>query len=143
MLRFWLPKCVVSEIRKLLEPVAARTAAKTASTELREEIRRQAALLDGLDPETDPRSLMRHDMAVHRLIYRAAANPHLEEILIRYDNLATRIWCLLLDKLPPIASHIKENKVLLEAIASGDEERASTIALENIAEFERTVRQVI
>ena len=41
---------------------------------------------------------MRWDMRVHRSIYRAAGNPHLEDTLVRYDNLATRIFCLFLDR---------------------------------------------
>jgi len=39
----------------------------------------------------ESRELMRYDLTVHRLIYRAAANPHLEATLVRYDILATRI----------------------------------------------------
>ncbi|HEX5905773.1 MAG TPA: hypothetical protein VFY56_02055 [Propionibacteriaceae bacterium] len=46
-------------------------------------------------------------MAIHRLTYRATGNPHLEDVLVRYDNLATRIWCLVIDKLPDLADHIR------------------------------------
>lgn len=82
-------------------------------------------------------------MAVHRLIYQAAGNSRLQEILIRYDNLATRIWCYLLDKLPSVAGHIKENAVLLRAIADGDADLASSLAEEAITEFESLVRKVL
>lgn len=133
----------VTEVRILLEPLAARRAAKSASPQLREEIRQRADFLDKLDPSTDERTLMRHDMAVHRLIYQAAGNSRLEEMLVRYDNLATRIWCYLLDKLPSVASHIKENAALLRAIADGDEARASSLAEDNITEFETVVRKVL
>jgi DNA-binding GntR family transcriptional regulator len=133
----------VSEIRMLLEPLAARRAAKTANQELRTELLHRAEFLEQLDPATDQRSLMQHDMAVHRLIYRAAGSARLEEILVRYDNLATRIWCFLLDKLPSVSGEIKGNAVLLRAIASGDDERASALALQDIAAFEATVRKVI
>ena len=133
----------VTEVRILLEPLAARRAAKSATPRLREEIRQRAAFLDALDPQTDERALMRHDMAVHRLIYQAAGNSRLEEMLIRYDNLATRIWCYLLDKLPSVAGHIKENSVLLRAIADGDEQLASSLAEDSISEFETMVRKVL
>lgn len=86
---------------------------------------------------------MQHDMAVHRLIYRAAGSSRLEEILVRYDNLATRIWCFLLDKLPSVSGEIRENAVLLRAIAGGEGERASSLALDSIAAFDATVRKVI
>lgn len=133
----------VTEVRILLEPLAARRAAKSATPQLREEIRQRAIFLDELDPAIDELTLMRHDMAVHRLIYQAAANSRLQEILIRYDNLATRIWCYLLDKLPSVASHIKENAVLLRAIADGDENLASSLAEDAISEFETMVRKVL
>lgn len=133
----------VSEIRMHLEPLAVKRAAKTANHELRNELLQYAETLEQLDPATDQRSLMQHDMAVHRLIYRAAGSSRLEEILVRYDNLATRIWCFLLDKLPSVSAEIKDNAVLLRAIAAGDSEHASSLALENIAAFETTVRKVI
>lgn len=133
----------VTEVRTLLEPLAARRAAISATPQLREEIRQRAVFLDELDPATDERALMRHDMAVHRLIYQAAGNSRLQEILIRYDNLATRIWCYLLDKLPSVAGHIKENAALLRAIADGDADLASSLAGDAISEFEKLVRKVL
>ncbi|MCZ9337271.1 FCD domain-containing protein, partial [Streptomyces sp. TRM76130] len=59
--------------------------------------------------------LIRLDMAVHRAIYAATRNPYLEDTLIRYDNLATRIWCLFLDRLPSLAGHVHEHGPLLRA----------------------------
>lgn len=91
----------VSEIRQLLEPLAARHAAKRASTALRQELLDVAGKIARLDlSPADARDLMRYDLTVRCLIYRAAVNPHLVDTLIRYDNLATRIWCLVLDKVP-------------------------------------------
>ena len=86
---------------------------------------------------------MRYDLTVHRLIYRAAGNPHLEDTLIRYDNLATRIWCLVLDKVPLVTGHITEHVDLLHAIADGDAELAAGLALEHVTSFEKTIRSVL
>lgn len=133
----------VSEIRMLLEPLAVRRAAGNPNQELKKALLQKAEFLEQLDPATDQRLLMQHDMAVHRLIYRAAGSSRLEEILVRYDNLATRIWCFLLDKLPSVSGEIKDNALLLRAIAAGDGERASALAVEAISAFEATVRKVI
>lgn len=131
----------VSEIRESLEPLAARRAAKMANAQMRSELRRVAAAIAAIDPAAgDQRELMRYDITVHRLIYRAAANPHLEDVLIRYDNLATRIWCLVLDKVPSVSGHITEHKDLLEAIADGRADDAARLALEHVTSFERTIR---
>ena len=96
------------------------------------------------DPSpAESRELMRYDLTVHRLIYRAAANPHLEDTLIRYDNLATRIWCLVLDKVPSVSGHISEHVELLKAVAEGDADRAGELALHHVTSFEETIRKVL
>jgi DNA-binding GntR family transcriptional regulator len=134
----------ISEIRELLEPLAARRAANRASAAMRQELLEVANKIAHLDSgPAESRDLMRYDLTVHRLIYRAAANPHLEDTLIRYDNLATRIWCLVLDKVPSVSGHITEHVDLLEAIAAGDAERAGQLALEHVSSFEQAVRSVL
>lgn len=138
----------VSDIRELLEPLAARRAATNAGPGMRAELREVARTIASIDAGTDAgpgdkRELMRYDLTVHRLIYRAAGNPHLEDTLIRYDNLATRIWCLVLDKLPSVAGHIAEHVRLLDAVADGDAELAGKLALEHVSSFEKSVRQVL
>ena len=133
----------VSELRESLEPLAAKRAAKLATPALRAEIRETAAAIAGMDGDDDPYDLMRYDIKVHRLIYRAAANAHLEDVLIRYDNLATRIWCMVLEKVPSVSSHIAEHVELLEAVADGDSERAGKLALEHVTSFEQAIRNVL
>lgn len=134
----------VSEIRQLLEPLAARRAALLATPALRAELRAVAGTIGTLHAQPrDQRELMRYDLTVHRLIYKAAANPHLEDALIRYDNLATRIWCLVLDKVPSVSGHIAEHVRLLESIADGDAALAAELALEHVTSFEKTIRSVL
>jgi DNA-binding GntR family transcriptional regulator len=111
-------------------------------TPVREALKRLEG--DHLDvTEIDRTELMRWDLAVHRAIYRAAGNPHLEDVLIRYDNLATRIFCLFLDRLPTVDEHVGEHVELLRAIAAGDAERADDLAREHVLGFERAIRAVI
>ncbi len=134
----------VSEVRELLEPLAARSAAIRASVSMRQELLDVASAIAALEPgPSESRELMRYDLTVHRLIYKAAGNPHLEDTLIRYDNLATRIWCLVLDKLPSVSGHITEHVELLKAVAEGDADRAAELALHHVTSFEETVRKVL
>jgi DNA-binding GntR family transcriptional regulator len=134
----------VSEIRELLEPLAARRAAKRASESMRRELLRVAEAIAELGPgQAESRELMRYDLMVHRLIYKAAANPHLESTLIRYDNLATRIWCVVLDKVPSVSGHITEHVDLLRAVADGDADKAAELALHHVTSFEETIRKVL
>ena len=134
----------ISEIRAQLEPLAARRAAERASRSIRAELNDLATRTEALDIGALNRSeLMRWDMTVHRAIYRAAGSPHLEDVLIRYDNLATRIFCLFLDQLPTVDEHVGEHTELLRAIAAGQVDRAEELAREHVLGFERAVRAAI
>jgi DNA-binding GntR family transcriptional regulator len=134
----------ISDIRAQLEPLAASRAAENASAATRARLADIAEDVAGLEARvSDRRELLRRDVRVHREIYRAAGNPYLEDILVRQDNLATRIWCLFLDRIPAIAGHVGEHVALLEAIVEGDADKAGRLALEHVVGFERAVRAVL
>jgi DNA-binding GntR family transcriptional regulator len=133
----------ISEIRKQLEPIAAARAARTATAEARARLTALAAGIAQIDDSDDPRQVLRHDVHVHREIYRASGNPHLEEILVRLDAHATRIWCLFLDRLPDVAGHVREHVALLEAIVAGEEDAAAALTLAHVVGFEKAIRAVL
>lgn len=134
----------ISDLRRLLEPHAARRAAENASEAERATMRAVAEQVEHLSPhDTGRAGLLGRDRAVHRLVYSATANAHLEEVLVRYDNLATRIWCVVIDRLPDLAQHIREHRHLLEAIAAGRADEAAALALDHVTGFERAVRRVL
>jgi len=82
-------------------------------------------------------------MSVHRAIYAATHNPYLEETLVRYDNLATRIWCLFLDPLPDLAGHVREHSPLLQAIIAGEPDKTTQLSADHVAHFEQAIRAAI
>lgn len=133
----------ISEVRQLLEPLAARKAALNTSEPLRADLREVAEALETLDGSRGRRELMEYDLEVHRLIYRAAGNHHLQEPLIRLDNLATRIWCMVLDRLPTVEEHIVEHRRLIQAILDGDADRAEALASDHVGHFEEMVRAAL
>ncbi|MGY4650651.1 GntR family transcriptional regulator [Mycobacterium sp. URHB0021] len=133
----------ISEIRKQLEPTAAARAARTATAEGRARLTALAAAIAEIDDTEDPREVLRHDVHVHREIYRASGNPHLEQILVSLDAHATRIWCLFLDRLPNVAGHVREHIALLEAIVAGDEATAAALTLAHVTGFERAIRALL
>jgi DNA-binding GntR family transcriptional regulator len=133
----------IQEIRKQLEPVVAARAASTAPLETRRKLSELADEIAHLDPDDDPRSLLRLDIRVHTEIYKASGNPYLEDILVCQDGHATRIWCLFLDRLSHVGEHILEHVALLRAIVDGDAELAAKLALEHVVGFEQAVRAVL
>ena len=133
----------ISEIRKQLEPTAAARAARTASPDARARLTALADEIAEIDDSEDPREVLRKDVRVHREIYRASGNPHLEDILVSLDAHATRIWCLFLDRLPDVASHVREHVSLLRAVVDGDESTASSLTLAHVAGFEKAIRDLL
>lgn len=134
----------VSEMRAVLEPMAARRAATNARPQSRQALLAKAEQIEGMDGRRESnRDLMQYDIEVHRLIYGLTGNAHLEETLVRLDNLATRIWCVVLDRLPSIEEHIREHVDLLRAIAAGDGDLAAEMALQHSVHFESSVRRVL
>ena len=134
----------ISEVRQVLEPLAARRAARLARPQMRAELEAAARQIASMEREpADTRSLMELDLSVHRLIYRAAENPHMTETLVRLDNLATRIWCLVLDRLPSAFEHVREHAALLEAIVDRDADRAAELASDHVRHFEQAIRAVL
>ncbi|MGN6723780.1 MAG: GntR family transcriptional regulator [Marmoricola sp.] len=133
----------ISEVRTHLEPIAARSAAERATAAERAEFQE---ILDELHRPTSPRTardLMRIDLRIHRSLYAAVHNAYLEDTLVRYDNLANRIWCLFIDRLPDMAAHIEEHGPLLEAVIAGDSEHAAELAGRHVIHFETEIRALI
>lgn len=133
----------ISEMRQLLEPLAARKAALQASAQVRRHLAQTATEIEQLDAGRDRKTLMEYDLEVHRSIYRATENHHLQETLVRLDNLATRIWCMVLDRVPGVVEHIREHADLLHAIVEGDADRAEQLAAEHVQHFEASVRAIL
>jgi DNA-binding GntR family transcriptional regulator len=134
----------ISEIRTQLEPLAASRAARVATERQREQLRAVLRAVESFDTHAaSVVETLRLDARVHQGIYAAAANPHLEDVLIRYDNLATRIWCMVLDRLPDLSRHVHEHVDLLRAVIDGDEARAGELARIHVSGFEHAVREAL
>jgi DNA-binding GntR family transcriptional regulator len=134
----------ISEVRQQLEPLAAAHAATRATAADRDTLARLTGELESpATAQVDGDSLLRLDLRVHRAIYAAAHNPYLEDTLIRYDNLATRIWCLFVDRLPGMAGHVGDHVPLLQAIADADAHKAAELTASHMAGFEQAIRQAL
>lgn len=133
----------ISEVRQELEPLAAAQAARRATATDRAALTAALRELGSVASRHDADELMRLDLSVHRAIYAATHNPYLEDTLVRHDNLATRIWCLFIDRLSDMAGHIGEHGPLIEAIVAGDAEKAAQLARDHVEGFERAIRAAI
>lgn len=133
----------VSEVRQALEPLAARRAAEVKGGDMRDQLLGVLNELKTLDPNQSQRDLLAYDLSVHRLIYSITNNAHLSETLIRLDNIATRIWAALSNRLPALDEHIVEHTRLIEQIVAGDADGAEQTAAEHVKNFYSMVREAL
>lgn len=136
----------ITPVRAALEPVAVRAACANRDPAARAGLEASMRELEELAAQggpVDPRRALLVDVGAHRAVYRASANPYLEETLVRLDNLSTRIWCVAMHRLAGLTSHVTELHGMLEAILAGDEERASGLVADHVAHFEASIRTVL
>jgi len=133
----------VSEVRQALEPLAARRAAEATGGDMRNQLLGVLTELKNLDPNQSQRDLLAYDLSVHRLVYSVTQNAHLSETLIRLDNIATRIWAALSDRLPSLHEHIVEHTELIKQIVDGDADAAERTASEHVKNFYSMVREAL
>lgn len=133
----------VSEVRQALEPLAARRAAEAKGGAIRDQLLEVLAYLKHLNPDQSQRDLLAYDLSVHRLIYNVTSNEHLSETLIRLDNIATRIWATLSDRLPSLHEHIVEHTQLIQHIVAGEPDEAEHHAAEHVQNFYTMVREAL
>ncbi len=133
----------ISEIRAELEPLAASRAARVATPAARQALHDVLTRADDLASDASVIEVLRADSAIHRTIYQAAANPYLQDALVRYNNLATRIWCLVMDRLEGVAGHLHEHRDLVHAIIDGDAQQAGELARSHVERFESAVRAAL
>ena len=132
----------ISEVRRTLEPLAAAAAAERATPADRAALAELRSSLESGRGQ-DNAELLRADVSVHRAIYRCVYNPFLQDTLITYDDLATRIWCVFIPRLSGVTGHVDEHVPLLTAIIEGDADKAAALALEHVTGFEKAIRALI
>ena len=128
----------LSEVRAVLEPVAARLAADRATDADRAEL---AALLEELDEGTG--DLMDLDERIHRAVYRAAHNDLMAATLEQYYVLALRIWMIALDHAQELEEAVEAHRTLLAAINAGDGDRAAETMRAHVEDFEQAMHRVL
>lgn len=133
----------IAEVRQSLEPLAAALAARRADDADTERFRELQDALASLTDTISPRDVMNLDLQVHRAIYAAAHNGHLESILTRYGNLATRIWSVAAPQLTDVETHVLEHTALLDAVTSGEADRAQSLMIRHMDDFESRIRTVL
>lgn len=129
----------ISEVRRALEPLAARRAARLVDADGRRRLDVLCSDLQDLGAHTSARTHMAMDVRMHTTVYSLARNAHLESALTHYLFLAMRIWCVALPRLDTVESHIAEHVEIIEHLRSGEEDASARLMLQHMDRFESTI----
>ncbi len=129
---------LITDVREELEGLAAASAALRATESDRAALTRLLGRV-----ERGSRKPIDLDTAVHRTVYAAAHNVFLAATAEMYHNLSQRLWHLFIDRLPDLAGHVEEHRVLISAILARDVEGAGAAAREHVRRFEASVDAVL
>lgn len=133
----------ISEVRRALEPLAARRAARLVDPAGRRVLDDVAAELQRLAEDAPAREHMAMDVRIHLTVYSLARNSHLETSLTHYLFLALRIWSVAVRRLETVSGHISEHQSILQALAAGDPDRSAELMLEHMDNFESAISSVL
>ena len=120
------------EFREPLEILAARYAAKRGSEEQFEEIRREAAATVEAAAAEDHETFGIADWRFHDAVSEASGNPYLSVIMGAVRQMQQEVARLLARQSGVMATAAKQHTRIVEAIMSGDSERASAAMREHI-----------
>jgi DNA-binding GntR family transcriptional regulator len=132
----------IFELRIVLEGFCARLAARRITEE---EIEKMEDVLQDLEQvkDGDPRVLMSIDKRFHRLLYLAADNEFMADILNRQYDLSLRLWYLVLNRLEEVRHSIEQHYEILDALKAGDCNRAEALIQNHIMEFQHNIKSAL
>lgn len=131
----------LTEVRRLLEPVATGLAATRVTSGQLAEIRGH---LDAMHAASaDVELLNKHDAAFHRAVVAATGNETLTTLIdgISSGTLRARVWRGMVESNAPDRT-LAEHEAIYAALAEGDANLAQAAALVHISTTERWLRRV-
>ncbi|MDO5752310.1 FadR/GntR family transcriptional regulator [Arthrobacter sp.] len=131
----------IFEVRRMLEPAAAATAARLITAE---QIATLRATMDNIDEQTSVESLVEHDLVFHGLITAAANNSYLESVLdsLSSSTVRARIWRGLTQE-KAVDRTLSEHTAIIEALERGDIELTRALVTVHISGVEHWLRQAL
>ncbi len=129
------------EVRRILEPAAAASAAIRMSDE---DIAVLSRLLDELGPEPSVEALLANDVEFHRLLAIGSGNRALASIIdsLRQPTYRARVWRGL-TQTDAVKRTLAEHRAILASIAAREPEVARSWATVHIAGVERWIQEAV
>ena len=128
------------ETRTVLEPYAARLAAARGTDD---HWVRMADALDGVSDAAGNEDLMTIDRLGHEIMWEAASNRFLVDTLDMLYAQSDRLWHLYLADVADMSHAVEEHGEIMDALRSGDGERAGELTEEHIRSFDAQIRAAV
>lgn len=132
----------IFEVRMPMEGLCARLAAQRVTAGQIAQMERLFHALEQV-PDRDIKGLMSVDERFHHLLYQAADNEFLAEALDRLYAPSLRLWYLVLDRLGDVRDAVERHRGVVEALKTGDGERAEAFIRQHIAQFQQEIKAVL
>ncbi len=126
----------VFEVRTSLEGLAASLAAQRITPEELDEMERNLFLEAGELAENNLRSIVEIDTSFHDLLYKAAKNQKLFQMVNNLQEQLQRFRSASLARPGRSKTALEEHRKILEALALGDSKLAQKLAMEHIESAE-------
>lgn len=128
-------------VRRILEPAAASLAARNADAAGLEHLR---DIVTSVDDATDVEGLVAHDLEFHRSIAEATGNSYLASLIdsLSSHTVRARIWRGITQE-NAVERTLQEHHAILDAIASGDAELASSLTVVHVSGVEQWLRSAL
>ena len=129
------------EVRRMLEPAAAATAARLITPQ---QIAALRATMENIDEQTSVESLVEHDLVFHSLVTAAAGNTYLTSVLdsLSSSTVRARIWRGLTQE-KAVDRTLSEHAAIIDALERGDTELARSLVTVHISGVEHWLRQAL
>jgi len=128
------------ETRTVLEPYAARLAAARGTDD---HWVRMADALDGVSDAAGNEDLMTIDRLGHEIMWEAAGNRFLVDTLDMLYAQSDRLWHLYLADVADMSQAVEEHGEIMDALRSGDGERAGELTEDHIRSFDAQIRAAV
>lgn len=128
------------EVRVVLEPLGVRLAGQRGTPQ---DWARMEQTLNSLPEEGAPDEnvrLIEIDELCHTVIYEAAGNIFLNTTLSTLYALSLRLWYYFLKEIGTMRSAILEHRLMLEALQSGEIDRAADLMARHITTFQEEIQ---
>jgi DNA-binding GntR family transcriptional regulator len=125
------------ETRAVVEPYAARLAAKRGTSEHWDAMERVLAKAARI---SDPSKLLAVDRQCHEIMWDAAQNHYLTDTVEMLYTHSERVWHLYLRKVTDMHSALDEHREVLAALRAGDESTVGALIESHVRSFDKEIR---